>query len=55
MAWDWYEIGTDSVQNESEDTFITVKYYAPDADLDDNVKPLATYSIWESELIEERQ
>lgn len=55
MVWDWYEIDADYVQNESEDTQITVKYYAPDADLDDDVKPLATYSIWESELIEERQ
>ena len=53
MVWDWYDTSELEPIESEEDMLITVKYYEPDADLDD-AKPLASYSIWQSELIEER-
>lgn len=47
MDWTWWEANEPT---EGEDTEITVDYYAADSDHYDGDKPLASWSIWESEL-----
>lgn len=48
MDWSWME--KDEL-SDGEDTEITVSYYRPDYDpMFDNDEPLATWTIWESQL-----
>ncbi len=54
IEWDWYDLPDDYEPRDLEDTLITVEYYDEDADLSDYPKPLTTYNVWESVLIEER-
>lgn len=51
IDWHWWIENTEEKSDENVDTKITVEYYAEDYDpLFDDEKPLASFSIWESEI-----
>lgn len=47
IDWSWWETDEDAPEN--EDTYISVKYYALDADIDED-RPLAEWSAWASAI-----
>ena len=49
--WDWWETGEEP--NGGGDTEITLRYYAEDADPDEDA-PLYEESVWENDLIAQR-
>lgn len=53
IDWDWYEIDSNNPPTVDDDTEITVDLYAVDANIYED-KPLASHSIWASELYKER-
>ena len=53
MDWSWWETDIDNPPSEDEDTKITVDLYAVDANIYED-KPLASHTIWASEIWAER-
>jgi len=53
MDWTWWETDEENPPSEGGDTQIVVKFYAVDADVDED-EPLATHKAWVSEIWADR-